>query len=93
MFAVEGIIKGSKQKVIYENIDGVGKISGDELICFVVEDEMNDIDTVGPVGQYMDRDINNPLATLFVIKGCFDEILNYEGDLPEADPIPNGAIA
>ena len=93
MFSVEGIIKGVKQKIIYENIGGKGKLSGDELICFVIEDEMNSSDTVGPVAQYMDRDINNPLATLCVIELCFDEILVYEGDLPEADPIPYGAIS
>jgi diphthamide biosynthesis methyltransferase len=93
MFEIKGIVNKKEQAITYSNESGAGAISGDEMICFIVEDAMKSKIPVGPVGQYMDRDINNPLAVLFVILECFDKVTAYSGDLPEADEVPEGTIA
>jgi len=48
--------------------------------------------SVGPVGQPLERDLDEPLAALFMIRECFDSIISWEGNIPEADPIPEGTI-
>jgi hypothetical protein len=92
MFTITGIINDNVQTITYNFCDGVGKLTGDTMIIFLVEDAMKSVELIGPVGQYMERDVNNPLAVLFVIKECFHSITKWEGDLPKADPIPDGAI-
>lgn len=48
---------------------------------------------IGPVGQYMERDINNPLVVLCILKDeVFDKIIETKGELPEVDEIPPDAI-
>jgi len=91
MFSIEGIISNQQQKITYTYESGIGKIDGDLLIMLAVEDAMESSDLTGPVGQYLERDINNPLAVLSVINECFEAITGYDGDLPEADPMPEGA--
>lgn len=50
-------------------------------------------ESIGPVGQYMERDINNPLAVLFMLRNeVFEKITETKGELPEADEIPPGSI-
>jgi len=91
MFTIEGIIGNQQQRISYINENGMGSIFGDFIIILAVEDAMESCEPTGPVGQYMERDINNPLAMLSVISECFDTISGYEGDLPEAEPLPEGA--
>ena len=92
MFSIEGIINNEKQKISYKYEDGVGRLDGDSIIMLLVEDAMENCELTGPVGQYLERDINDPLAVLCVIKECFDTITRYEGELPEADSMPEGAV-
>jgi len=92
MFSVEGTVKGNNQKIEYRNEDGVGRLEGSPVIVMLVEVAMLSNELTGPVGQYMKRDINNPLAVLCVINECFDTIIGYDGDLPKADEIPDGAL-
>ncbi len=92
MFSITGIIKGKKETIAYEWKNGVGNISGDVSIMFLMQYELALKSLVGPVGQYVERNLNDPLATLFMIKNCFEEITEHEGNLPVAKPIPDGAI-
>jgi hypothetical protein len=91
MFSIEGLIFGESQRITYTNDNGVGKLTGDPVIVLLVEDALKSIELTGPVGQYLERDINDPLAVLFVIRECFHSITGHEGGLPEAAPIPEGA--
>jgi len=90
MFSIEGMSYGDKHKVTYTFSNGKGHLEGDEFILFVINDAMNSVELTGPVGQYLERDINDPLAVLSVISECFDEITGYEGNLPEPAPMPDG---
>lgn len=93
MFKVIGVINGEKESLTYEFIDGHGTVSGDEMAEFLFKNAMERITPVGPVGQYMDRDIDEPLAALFMMMECFQEIISTDGDLPKAGDIPEGALA
>ena len=86
------MINGKKESLTYELDDGHGVVSGDEMAMFMFRNAMDDSTPVGPVGQYMDRDIDEPLAALFMMLECFQEIESYEGDLPTAEELPEGAI-
>ena len=84
--SVEGYFHYIKQngKVEYNCSEGV-----DFLFNYALEKE----ESIGPVGQYMERDINNPLAVLFILKNeVFDKIIEVKGNLPEVDEVPPGAI-
>ena len=93
MYKVTGKIDGNIQTITYQYIDGKGVIEGDKAIIFLVQWEMDNKTIVGPVGQYMEADVDNPLSVLFVIKKCFDEVISVEGEIPEADGIPEGSIS
>lgn len=93
-FEIKGIFSDSiegyfhyikkEEKVEYECSKGV-----EFLFNYALEKE----ESIGPVGQYMKRDINNPLAVLFILKTeVFDKIIETKGELPEADEIPPEAI-
>lgn len=92
MFTVIGIINGEEEKLTYEIENGCGVVSGDELAMFMFQLVMERKTPVGPVGQYMNRDINEPLAVLFMMKECFESIVSCDGDVPVASAIPDGAI-
>lgn len=92
MFKMIGKVAGVLQKVEYDYRDGKGSIVGDKAITFLVQWELENRSIVGPVGQYMEADINNPLSVVFVLRKCFDSIENIEGELPEADSIPADSI-
>jgi len=84
--SVEGYFHYIKQngKVEYSCSEGV-----DFLFNYALEKE----ESIGPVGQYMERDINNPLVVLFILKNeVFDKIIEVKGNLPEADEVPPEAI-
>lgn len=92
MFKITGIINGEKESLTYEFLDGHGSISGDEMAMFMLKNSLDRHSPVGPVGQYMERDIDEPLAALFMMMECFQEVLNSEGELPQAGEVPEGAI-
>ena len=80
MFAITGIINGH------------GVVSGDEMAMFMFKCALERNAPVGPVGQYMDRDIDEPISALFMMMECFEKIVKSDGELPTASPIPNGVI-
>jgi len=92
MFSIEGTIENKPMEIAYFFENGAGRLEGEPLIVLIVEDALKSVELTGPVGQYLDRDINDPLAVLFVIKECFHEITGFKGNLPEASPMPKGAI-
>lgn len=92
MFVIKGKIEEEIYELKYDVIDEVATVTGDEVALFIFDIKMKSEDSVGPVGQYMSRDINNPLATLFVMLECFDEVVGHEGELPKADVMPADVI-
>ncbi len=92
MFMMVGRVEGIQQKITYEYQDGKGSFYGDKAITFLLQWELDSKSVVGPVGQYMEADINNPLSVVFALRQCFDSIEQIEGELPEAEKIPDGSI-
>ncbi len=92
MFKIIGMINGKEHFLTYDLIDGHGSVSGDEIAMFLFRSAMERKRPVGPVGQYMDRDIDEPLAALFMMMECFQEVTGSEGELPEAGELPEGAF-
>lgn len=92
MFKMVGKVDGMLQEITYDYSNGKGTIVGDKVITFLLQWELENNSIVGPVGQYMEADINNPLSVVFALRKCFDSIEHTEGELPEADSIPNDSI-
>ena len=92
MFRIIGKVDGVPQEITYDYNNGKGAIAGDKAITFLLQWELDNKTIVGPVGQYMEADINNPLSVVFVLRQCFDSIEQIEGELPEAETIPDGSI-
>ncbi len=92
MFVMVGQVEGIQQRITYEYQDGKGSFYGDKAITFLLQWELDSKSIVGPVGQYMEADINNPLSVVFALRQCFDSIEQIEGELPEAEEIPDGSI-
>lgn len=92
MFKVRGIINGEEHSLKYENTNGKGQVLGDETAITVFSIVRQYEKGVGPIGQYMDRDVDIPLAALFIMMECFDSITGFEGDFPEVSEVPDGAI-
>lgn len=92
MFKVTGVINGITESIVYSWNDGVGSISGDPMVMFLMRNSMERETPIGPVGQYLDRNIDEPLAALFMIMECFEQIIKCEGDIPKADPVPEGTL-
>ena len=96
-FSITGIINGEVETVTYRYKDGKGTIEADEMIEFLLPALFAKPIPVGPVGQYLDRDINNPLAMLCMLKSdelfkTTPEIKLISGTMPTAAEVPNGAI-
>lgn len=92
MFWIKGKIGETVQMIQYDNINGRGSLAGDNGIIYLMVEEFNNKTVVGPVGQYIEANMHNPLSVLFVAKKCFDSIIEMSGDLPEADEIPKDSI-
>lgn len=92
MFTIIGEINNRTEKISYLLSDGQGHLDGSQQILMLVEDALTDTSLTGPVGQYIERDINNPLAVLFVIRECFERIFEISGEIPQAEDIPKGAL-
>lgn len=92
MFSITGIVCGCEETLTYELKDGHGVVIGGPHAMAMLEMGKRLSSAVGPVGQDFDRDLNIPLAALFMMKECFSEVTSYEGDLPVAASIPDDAI-
>lgn len=92
MFKLVGKVDGVLQEITYDYSNGKGSIVGDKAITFLLQWEFENKSIVGPVGQYLEADINNPLSVVFALRKCFDSIEHIEGELPEADNIPNDSV-
>ena len=93
MFTITGIINGEQESITYTWENGYGSVDGDPMVMFRMRNSLERETAVGPVGQPMDRDINEPLSALFMIRECFDTITAWEGDIPKAGSVPEGAIS
>ena len=47
---------------------------------------------VGPIGWYMERNMNNLLSVLCFVEECFERIISMIGDIPKAEMILDGCI-
>lgn len=92
MFKITGTINGEKESLVYEFENGHGVVTGDEMAMFMFRNALERSTPVGPVGQYMDRDSDEPLAALFMMMECFQEIISFEGEPPTAEELPEGAF-
>lgn len=92
MFKVTGLINGEEESLTYEFKNGHGYVSGGDMAMFMFNCAMESNAPIGPVGQYMDRDVDEPLAALCMMMECFQKVISTEGDLPSADSIPEGSI-
>ena len=72
-FSITGIINGEVETVTYRYKDGKGTIEADEMIEFLLPALFAKPIPVGPVGQYLDRDINNKTEYIFI---SIDELKN-----------------
>ena len=93
MFKIIGIINDETESLIYDVVDGHGSVTGGDMALFLFRNSLERQTPVGPVGQYMDRDIDKPLSALFMMMECFQKIISSEGDLPTAEKVPEGALA
>jgi len=93
-FEVVGLFDGKESKFHYIKKDGkVTYTCEDKGIIWLFEDSLGKDEPIGPVGQYMKRDVNNPLVVLFILKQeVFDEIIDTIGEIPMADETPKGSI-
>ena len=92
MFKVIGKINDVEESLTYDFVDGHGVVTGGEMAMFLFRNALERTTSVGPVGQYMDRDIDEPLAALCMMMECFQEIIGFEGDVPTAEELPDGVI-
>lgn len=96
-FRVTGIINGVEESIDYKFKDGFGTVAGGKMSMFMLDFALKDESPIGPVGEYVDRDINNPLSMIFILnsKEVFEKVIKVEivsGTMPEASPIPKDSI-
>ena len=96
-FLVEGKINNKIEKVIYEYKHKKGNINGDPMSMFMLQSALERKTPVGPVGMYLERNINDPLAMLSILTSdeIFEQVINVElisGEMPVAPELPKGAI-
>ena len=96
-FSITGLINGEKEIAIYKYKKGKGEIKADAQIEFLLRSALERSTPVGPVGEPLKRDINNPLAMLFILNSneIFDTVIKIElisGTMPKAANVPRGAI-
>lgn len=70
-----------------------GKLEGGDFAAYLRE-ELRRVNgaPVGPIHYYTDPIMEDPLAVLLVMRDLFDEVVDAEGDVPEAPKLPPGAI-
>lgn len=95
MFSASGRIAGTNDTATIQWTDGI--VRGDRYACDLLRKFARDLDGtfVGPVeGPYTDRDhIRSGLSTVMLIRELFDEeTLQWAGDVPAREPLPEGVI-
>lgn len=93
-FEIKGIFSDSIEGYFhYIKKDGKVKYDCSKGVEFLFNYALESNEPIGPVGQYMERDINNPLVVLCILTDeVFDKIIETKGELPEADEIPPDSI-
>ncbi|MGN0114829.1 MAG: hypothetical protein ACI4DY_09645 [Monoglobaceae bacterium] len=92
MFRIIGLIDGVEQSIEYTVVNGTGSYKGDLLVDFKMRNALESLAPTGPVGQFLERDLNNPLSAFCMMLECFDEVIKTEGNIPTAAELPDGAI-
>ena len=92
MFTITGLINGTSQKIEYFWEDGIGSYKGDILIEFKMKTALESHAPTGPVGQPLERDLDEPLSAFSMMMECFDTIEKIEGQVPQAAQLPDGVI-
>lgn len=92
-FKVTGMFEGKKETFHYIKKGKKVKYYADEKVQVLFEICLRRASSTGVVGQRVERDINDPFAVLCILADeVFDEIIETEGILPEADDVPPGAM-
>ena len=99
MFSVTGTINGETETINYKFENGKGSVScSGNMSMFKLKTAMEYNAPIGPVGELLSRDINNPLAMLCILVSneIFEsdiKVHKISGTMPEASKTPEGAIA
>lgn len=96
-FSVTGLINNVEETMYYSFDGKKGTVNGGTMSMFLFQNCLERTTPVGPVGMYLDRDVNDPLAMYFILTSeeIFQEILDVKlisGTLPEAPAVPKGAF-
>lgn len=88
-YTVQGTFRDRPIELTWEN----GTLSGDEIVCRLLEIESRLMDTTGPSGgPYTTEDhLSNPLSALFIIEVLVN-IVEVSGEVPTIPDVPDGAI-
>lgn len=92
MFKVKGTVDGVERQVTYEN----GRLEGDIIVATLAEGYAEAMDgyPVGIAYQYTIKDhLSDPLSALVILlQEVYDEGAEVTGDIPEPEPVPDGAV-
>jgi hypothetical protein len=91
-YTVIGEIYGENNKITYRNESWKAEVLDDDLILFLFDGAMVSRIPVGPIGWYMERNMNNLLSVLCFVEECFERIISMIGDIPKAEMILDGCI-
>lgn len=92
MFTITGLINGTKQTIEYFWEDGIGSYKGDLLIDFKMKTALESHSPTGPIGQQIDRDLDEPLSAFSMMLECYDIVEKIDGEIPKAAKLPDGAV-
>jgi hypothetical protein len=91
-FTIKGTIRGDVYAVTWQD----GRLSGDPFAVDLLQARAYALDDlpVGPMGgPYTGRDhLAIALSSVFIIRGVFDEILEYSDDEPPLPPVSDDTV-
>lgn len=93
MFKMTGMVNGRGASITYPWEKSVGRIERNLIVMFLMRSAMEWTLPVGLPDQYMNWDLDELLAALFMLRAYFEEITACEVEIPEADTVPVGAIS
>lgn len=92
-FTAKGAIGGKPETVTWDD----GKLTGSPFAIEYLRNmaEWQDGEPVGPImGPYTEHDhLADPLSASILMAEMFGDSVEFEGDLPEREDLPPGAIA
>ena len=93
-FTITGKIRGKEYSITYSKRPLLkATLSGDQLAVDLVLLAANQVGPpVGPVGTDLLRDLNDPIAAVFIIREVFTEITEVVGDVPTISEPDEGNI-